>query len=356
MRWARVVMGCLVAAGAIGADASPAFAHDLGGRRPTNVRSRVVRIDPRVCPAWTCAWSSSEDGWRSRTGRTRRSSCSATRASRTCGWGPTAYSRTVWHRRCSRTAPRMRRRTSPTGTTRRRRRNGTASRGAEPCAGTTIARTTWDPATPPASARTREPNDLRTTPRSSVNGRSTCSSTAARWRCTASWPGSPLPRGGHGRSSRSGVAAAVVLAARRRWRATVGTTLALLIAAGVVHVAGGWTGAANGLAARAGAAVIPAFGFVLAGVALGRASSGGTRTRRRHGRSSPRSCSRSGSVSATCWISCARSSRPRCPRRSRARWSLSRSAAASVLRSRPRPGCGPAKARLIPSPASPGPP
>lgn len=64
----------------------------------------------------------------------------------------------------------------------------------------------------------------------------------------------------------------VVVAARRAWRATVIVVLTAMITAGVVHVVAGWASAANSVPARLGAILIPAIGVLLGVIAVVRAA------------------------------------------------------------------------------------
>jgi hypothetical protein len=68
------------------------------------------------------------------------------------------------------------------------------------------------------------------------------------------------------------VAGALVLAARRAWRATVIVVLTAMLGAGIVHVVAGWTSAATSVPSRLGAIVIPAIGLALAVTAILRTS------------------------------------------------------------------------------------
>lgn len=251
MRLRRALLVPLVAAVALGANAAPAWAHDLGGRQPTDIAARVVSIAPAV-PGLSVQVVDLGQRLELRN-RTNRDVV-------VLGYDGEPYLRV-----------------GPDGAFENERSPAVfLNKTLEPSA--KVPRQ-YDAAAPPEWHRLSSSAVVRWHDHRAHAHRAQVAHGPMLWRIPMQYGATQVVVSGRSTWVDPGawwpwvllaaaIAVGVALAARRAFRPVVSLTLLAMMIGGVVHLAAGWSGAANSIPSRLGAIAIPTLGLAFAVVAL----------------------------------------------------------------------------------------
>jgi hypothetical protein len=245
----------VTAAATLVASASPASAHDLGGRQPTDIRARVLRVEPAIDGV---AVHVVDLGTRLELrNRTRHDVV-------VLGYDDEPYLRV-----------------GPAGVFENTKSPANfLNRTLNP---TQRVPSSYDATAPPTWQRISAGQTVRWHDHRAHATRANVADGPMEWRIPMRVDGRDVAVLGESELVHVGawwawfvvsaaIASLISLAARRAWRATVVVVLLAMLAAGILHLVAGWTSAANSVPARLGAIVIPVIGLGLGVVAIVRAA------------------------------------------------------------------------------------
>jgi hypothetical protein len=252
----RAFLVAVVVAGGVVGTAPPASAHDLGGRQPTDIRARVLRIDPPI---------SGIDVRVVDLGTRLELHNGTTADVVVLGYDGEPYLRV-----------------GPAGVFENTRSPATfLNRTLNP---TRRVPSSYDAAAQPTWQRIGRGHTVRWHDHRAHAPDSNVAHGPMQWRIPLRVDDRAVAVVGESQLVHAGAwwawfilsaafVGAIVVAARRAWRATVIVALTAMLGAGTVHVVAGWTSAANSVPSRLGAIVIPAIALALAVIAILRTAS-----------------------------------------------------------------------------------